>query len=120
MCPRCKVPWQSIGWVCPAVRGAHRKRRRGAAHTRGKESIRLRRDYTHMDRLLSSTGGTPLRPVHAMPGRLRLKAGPSTNGSGPFWALRDALASHDGIAYVEYRPASQSFIIRYDPERWSV
>jgi hypothetical protein len=65
-----------------------------------------------------SVGQTPLHPVHATPGRLRLKAGPPANGTGPFWALRDDLAAREGVAHVEYRPASQSFVIRYDPELW--
>jgi hypothetical protein len=66
----------------------------------------------------SLAGIIPLRPAHATPGRLRLKAGPPSNGAGPCWALRDALAARHGVAHVEYRPASQSFVIRYDPERW--
>jgi len=64
------------------------------------------------------TGQIPLHPVHATPGRLRLKAGPSSNGSGPCWALRDALATREGIAHVEYRPTSQSLVISYDPALW--
>lgn len=70
------------------------------------------------DRFSTPAGDIPLRPVHLTPGRLRLKAGPLSNGTGPCWALRDALEARDGVTQVAYRPTTQSFIIRFDPEQW--
>jgi hypothetical protein len=61
------------------------------------------------------TGG-PIRIVHAIPGRVRLKVDQLKNNPSLAQVIRERLGAVPGIKAVEARPLTASVLVCFDPE----
>jgi hypothetical protein len=58
--------------------------------------------------------------VHQVPGRIRFKIPGLRDDAALITELPRALRAYDGVERVDVRPASNSLIVHYDPERVEV